>query len=219
MLRALTILLLWAIAPPLRAQEAEPDGPGPERVDSTRLDVDRLPPEALPARRALFSRGLFMEGQLGGVVFAGDARAVSRSGPRLALVLGYELTRWFALLLELEGSQHQTKNRPPPSHTSFELLQASAGARFSLPIRAQHALFATALVGVVSASRDVLRGLDFRDAHKPGIAYGGELGYDYHLPSRHHSLGVLTGARQFPGLARDGFTLGLHAAAYLRYVF
>jgi hypothetical protein len=181
--------------------------------------VERLPPEALKPRRDLYSRGLFLEAQLGGATFAGDARDVSRGGPRFAVALGYELTRWFALLIELEGSMHQTKNRPPPSHTSFELWLGSVGARFTLPIDARNALFATALFGVEAATRDALRGLDFRDAHRPGVAYGGELGYDFHLPARHHSLGVLAGARQFPSLQRDGFTLGIHASTYLRYVF
>jgi hypothetical protein len=218
MRRALVFVLLFVCAR-ARAQEAQPRGPGPERVDTTRLDVERLPPEALKPRRALFSRGWFVEGQLGGTTYAGDARSAARGGPRLALAFGYELTRWFAVLIEVEGSQHQTRNRLPPAHTSLELVMADAGARFSLPIRERHTLFLTALVGVAFTTRDVLRGLDFRDAHKPGIAYGGELGYDFHLSSRHHSIGVLSGARQLPGLARDGFTLAIHAAAYLRYVF
>jgi hypothetical protein len=218
MLRALAMLWLF-VCGTAQAQEAQPEGPGAERVDTTRLDVERLPPEALTPRRALFSRGWFVEGQLGGATFAGDARSASRGGPRLSIAFGYELTRWFSVLIQVEGSQHQTRNRPPPSRTSYELVLADAGARFSLPIRERQALFATALVGVAFTTRDVLRGLEFRDGHKPGVAYGGELGYDFHLASRHHSLGVLTGARQLPGLARDGFTLALHAAAYLRYVF
>lgn len=217
--RAVIMLLCLSWVASARAQDVAPGGPGPEAADSTRLDVDRLPPEALQPSRALYDRGLFLEAQLGGSTFAGDARAVSHAGPRFAIALGYELTRWFAVLIELEGSMHQTNNRPPPSHTSFELLMGTAGARFSLPIKVRHALFATALVGVAFSSRDVLRGLGFLESYHPGIAYGGELGYDFHLPARHHSLGVLAGARQLPQVARDGFTLAIHASGYLRYVF
>lgn len=220
-MRFTCMLLLWlACAAGAHAQaDVVPGGPGAEAVDSTRLDVDRLPPEALKPARALYSRGLFLEAQLGGVTFAGDARAVSRAGPRFAIALGYELARWFALLVELEGSLHQTKNPPPPSQTSFELLMGTLGARLSLPIDSQHALFVSALFGVAFTTRDVLRGLNFLDSINPGVAYGGELGYDYHLPARHHSLGLLAGARQLPSVAREGFTLAIHASGYLRYVF
>jgi hypothetical protein len=219
MVRACIMLLWLSWVASARAQDVAPGGPEPEPVDSTRLDVDRLPPEALEPSRALYSRGLFLEAQLGGATFVGDARDVSRGGPRFAIALGYELARWFALLVELEGSMHQTSNRPPPSHTSFELLMGTVGARFSLPIDARSALFASALFGLAFTTRDVLRGLDFRDSHNPGIAYGGELGYDFHLPARHHSLGVLAGARQLPQVAQRDFTLAIHATAYLRYVF
>ena len=66
---------------------------------------------------------------------------------------------------------------------------------------------------------DVLRGLGFQEADTMGIDYGGELGFDWHVRSRHHSLGVLGGARAYPSLERDGSTLGLYGSLYLRYVF
>jgi hypothetical protein len=71
----------------------------------------------------------------------------------------------------------------------------------------------------VWSSGDVLRALDFPDAYKLGLNYGGELGFDWHLRSRHHSLGVLAGARHLPSLDRDTFTIGAYGAGYLRYVF
>lgn len=214
---ALALLLCLACSHAY-AQEIAPTGTS-EAVDTTRLDVDRLPPEALTPSRKLYSRGFFVEAQLGGMTFAGDVRAVSRGGPRFAIALGYDLARWFAWVLQAEGSLHQTSNSPPPAHSSFELVLGTIGARFSIPIDARNALSITPLFGVAFVTRDVLRGLDFRDSFKPGVSYGGELGYDFHLPSRHHSLGILAGARQFPSLQRDGFTLGIHASAYLRYVF
>jgi hypothetical protein len=201
------------------AHDLSADGPLAEPVDRTRLDVARLPPEAATITRDDYDRGVFLEAQLGALTYVGDARAVSRAGPRLAVTLGYELTRWLALVLALDASMHMTKNRPPPSHTSFELLGASLGVRLTVPIDVQHAIWAAGLAGVAWSSGDVLRGLGFEDAFKPGVSYGGELGYDYHLRSRHHSVGVLGGAKLLPTLADDAFTLAAYGAGYLRYVF
>lgn len=224
---SLALAVLLARAAQAHAQDAHPDGlapggAGPEPIDTTRLDVARLPPEAARSvgiTRELYDRGLFLEAQLGGLTFVGDARRVSHAGPRLAIALGYELAAWCSLLLTVEGSQHQTRNRPPPSHTSYELVGGSLGARFTVPLGVAPSLWLAGLVGTLWSSGDVLRGLDFRDAFKLGLAYGGELGFDWHLAARHHSLGLLAGVRHLPALARDEFTLGLYGAGYLRYVF
>jgi hypothetical protein len=222
-LSACTLLIALLCTLTVRADEAvndlTPGGPGREPVDRTRLDVAHLPPEAATISRDLYDEGLFLEGQLGVSTFGGDAREVSRAGPRLAIALGYELTRWFSLLLAIDGSMHQTRNRPPPAHTSFELVSAVVAARFSVPFRARYALWAEGLAGVSWSSGDVLRALGFADAFKPGLAYGGELGFDWHMRSRHHSLGVLGGARLLPNLARDDLSLSGYGSAYLRYVF
>jgi len=204
---------------PPHEHELTPRGPGKEPVDSTRLDVPRLPPEAATVTRELYDQGLFLEAQLGGSTFIGDARKVSHAGPRFGITLGYELTRWLALVLAIDASLHQTNNRPPPAHTSYELLGGLGGARLSLPIDERFALWAEGLFGVVWSSGDVLRALEFRDAFKVGIAYGGELGFDWHMRARHHSLGLLGGARMLPSLARDDFTLAAYGSGYLRYVF
>jgi hypothetical protein len=202
-----------------RATDLSPGGPGPEALDTTRLHVDRLPPEAATVTRELYDQGLFLEAQLGALAFAGDAREVSHAGPRLAISLGYEFTRWFALLAQVESSLHQTNNRPPPSHTAYQLAGGVVGARFSVPIDERFAIWAAGLVGFVWSSGDVLRALGFLDAFNVGLNYGGELGFDWHMRSRHHSLGLLGGARHFPSLARDTFTVGAYGAAYVRYVF
>ncbi|MDB4974239.1 MAG: hypothetical protein JWN48_2580 [Myxococcaceae bacterium] len=196
-----------------------PGGPGTEPVDATRRDVQQLPPEALQVTRDMYARGLFLEAQLGGSTFAGDARKVSHAGPRLAIALGYELTRWVSLLLQVEGSMHQTDNRPPPAHTAYQLVGSVVGVRFSLPLDARFAIWAAGLIGLAWANGDVMHALGFKDADRVGLNYGGELGFDWHMRSRHHSLGLLAGARQLPALQRDGFTVAPYAAAYLRYVF
>jgi hypothetical protein len=181
-----------------------------------------LPPEPaahVGITRELYDQGLFAEAQLGGLTYVGDARSSSHAGPRFAIALGYEFARWFSLLALAEGSMHQTRNRPPPSHTSYELVGGALGARFTVPLSARTALWAEGLFGVAWASADVLRALGYPNANKLGVSYGGELGFDYHLPSRHHSLGLLGGARALPNLEREGFSLSAYGAAYVRYVF
>ena len=201
------------------ATDLTPGGLGTQPVDRTRLDVSRLPVEATAVTRAMYHRGWLVEAQLGALTYVGDARQVSSAGPRLAIALGYELTQWLLLLVQVEGSMHQTSNRPPPSHTAYQLVGSAVGARFSIPIDARFAVSAAALCGLVSSSGDVLRALDFKNAFKPGLSYGGELGFDYHLRARHHSLGLLAGVRHLPSLERDGLTLAAYGSAYLRYVF
>lgn len=222
-LGALVLLALLLAAPSVQADDyasgLEPGGPGTEAVDRTRLDVPRLPPEAAQIERSMYDQGWFLEAQLGATTFAGDARAVSQAGPRLAIALGYELTHWFSLLLTVDGSLHQTRNRPPPARTSYELLSSTLGARFALPIDARFALFVEGQCGVAWSSGDVLRALGFSEAYEPGLAYGGALGFDWHMRARHHSLGLLGGARVLPAHARDDFTLAAYGTAYLRYVF
>lgn len=222
-LGALLLLALLLPAPSGRADDyadgLEPGGPGAEPVDRTRLDVARLPPEAAQIERSMYDQGWFLEAQLGAMAFAGDARAVSQAGPRFAVALGYELTQWLSLLLTADGSLHQTRNRPPPARTSYELLSGTLGARFTLPFDARSALFAEGHCGVAWSSGDVLRALGFLRAYEPGLAYGGALGFDWHMRARHHSLGLLGGARVLPALARDDFTLAAYGTGYLRYVF
>ncbi|MFT3923444.1 MAG: hypothetical protein QM778_12990 [Myxococcales bacterium] len=216
---------LAVFAPRVHAQgnASEPDlAPGEqltEAVDPTRLDVARLPPEAIEVTRDLYAHGLFLEAQAGALAFVGDANVVSTPGPRFGVALGYEVFSWLSPLLLLEGSMHRTDNRGPPAPSAYELIGGALGARLNIPFNARAALWVSGLVGVNWSSRDVLRALGFTDAFKLGINYGGELGFDWHLKSRHHSLGVLGGARLYPSLARDDFTLAGYGSAYVRYVF
>jgi len=219
------VALASTAAAPARAQTDARDmellagGPAPEPVDTTRLDVDRLPSDVAKVTRDMYDQGLFLEAQLGALTYAGDARQVSNAGPRLAIAIGYELTRWLSVLAQVEGSLHQTDHSTPPANSGYQLAGAVGGLRFSVPINASYAIWAAGLVGFVWSSGDVLRALDFPDAYKLGLNYGGELGFDWHLRSRHHSLGLLAGARHLPSLDKDSFTVGAYGSGYLRYVF
>lgn len=208
-----------ARAEPAVDADLDPSSQAAEAIDSTRLDVARLPVEAVTASRALYARGLFLEAQFGALAFAGDANIVSTPGPRFAAAVGYEVASWFSYVLLLEGSLHRTDNRAPPHPSAYELLGVASGPRFALPFGPRASIFVGGLLGVQWATKDVLRALDFRDSIKAGINYGGELGFDWHFRARHHSLGVLGGARSYPSLARTKFTLGGYGSVYLRYVF
>lgn len=190
-----------------------------EEPDPTRLDVARLPPEAIEIDRSLYAHGLFTEAQLGVQGFIGDLGKLATPGPRLSIVLGYELTTWLRVLAQAEGSLHITRNHAPPGHSAFEIFGGALGLELGVPFNARAMLWARGLAGIMSTGGDVLHTLGFTDAHKLGLQYGGELGFDWHVRSRHHSIGLLSGARLLPSLSDSTFTLALYGSTYLRYVF
>jgi hypothetical protein len=190
-----------------------------EPVDSTRLDVARLPADVIPVTRDLYASGLFVEGRLGVSVAGGALGQVANPGPRLEALVGYTFFRVLSVYAGASFSQHDTHHRPPPAATSFELLEPQVGVRGDIPFGPRLAMFVAGSGSVLFTFGDVLRGLGFRDAVTPSIAYGGELGLDYHLRALHHSLGLSGGARVYPGLERNGASYAGYASAYVRYVF
>jgi hypothetical protein len=227
MSRAQVRALLFAVLVGLLAAQgahAQPDDAQPGQVireepDPTRLDVSRLPPEVAEITRELYAQGFFVEAQLGAQGFVGDLGAVAAPGPRLAVDFGYELATWISLFAGLEATLHVTKNNAPPSRTAFEMAGALAGLKLSIPFNARSALWLSGVAGLGFTGGDVLKALGFRDAIGALPSYGGELGFDYHVRSRHHSLGLLGGGRLLPALARDGQSLAVYGSLYLRYVF
>ncbi len=192
-----------------------------EAPDPTRLDVERLPPEAIAVRRDMFAHGFFLQSHLGGRGFAGGLGRVSLPGLLAHVGLGYELTQWFLVAAALELSLHQTSAPPPPSPGNFELLDVLAQARLQWPLSARAAPWFGLEAGIDWTPGNLLASYGFKDAGSAGLIYGGSLGFDWHLLSRHYSLGLLAGARLYPNLAGLGGerTLGIHSAAYLKYVF
>jgi hypothetical protein len=192
-----------------------------EEPDRTRLDVERLPPEAIPITRSLYAHGLYIEGVIGGRGFLGGVGRVSSPGPMLAIRIGYEVLDWLYLGVIAEGSMHQTATPPPPGRQVFELLGAMGDVRAQINPTAEVAIWLAGQVGFLVASTDILSLYGQPNASTVSIAYGGELGLDVHFHARHLSIGLLGGTRLSPGLDRPNgdIAIGIHGAAYIRYVF
>ena len=212
--QALWFGVLLGLAPRAYAEE--------EALDTTRLDVERLPPEALQITRDMYSTGLYLRAELGGQGFAGGIGRLSAPGPMARLVVGYELTSWFALGSQLGLAFHSTNAPTPPAVTAFQLYSLLAQARFQAALGTRVALWISGDFGAGFASGDFLQAFGYEDAGKIGLIYGGTLGFDWHLFNAHHSLGLSTGAHLYPNLKdpdRGEQSIGIEAAAYLKYVF
>jgi hypothetical protein len=211
--QALWFGVLLALAPRAYAEE--------EALDTTRLDVERLPPEALQITRDMYSTGFHLRAELGGQGFAGGIGRLSSPGPMARLVVGYELTPWFALGSQLSLAFHSTHAPTPPAQTAFQLYSLLAQARFQANLGTRAALWISGDAGAGFASGDFLQAFGYANAGKIGLVYGGTLGFDWHLYNAHHSLGLSTGAHLYPNLKDPGGeqSIGIEAAAYLKYVF
>jgi len=195
--------------------------PVEEQPDATRLDAERLPPEAIEVTRDLYAHGLFVESRVGARGFLGSLGEVGRPGPYFAVDVGYELFSWLSLGARAEASMHRTAGPRPPRPRSFQLVGFLAELRLNINASARAALFLSLEGGLSFVPSDDLSVYGFNDAKKLGLTYGGELGFDWHMKNRHNSLGLAGGARLLPNLGRAGgaSTVGIHGAAYFRYVF
>lgn len=204
-----------------RAQEATEGAALVEGPDPTRLDVERLPPEAIEVTRDLYAHGVFVEGWLGARGFRGGIGQVSATGLFASVGLGLEIARWLLVRAVVEGSIHATDAPPPPSPTVFELLGLLGEVRLNADLSARAALWLAGELGLVYATGEVLRVYGFEQSDSLGVMYGGSAGFDWHMVNRHHSIGLLGGARLYPSLDIPGGSraIGIHGAAYMRYVF
>lgn len=212
---ALAIALL-GLAPLARAQEAYV-----EPKDETRLDVERLPPEAIEVTRDLYATGFYLQAVTGGRGFAGGLGRYAEPGFWANVLVGYEVTTWLMLATGVELSMHSLDAPAPPSSVTFERLDFVLAPRVQIAFSARSALWLGPEVAAGFSPGDTLRVYDFESAHELAFGFGGSLGFDWHLASRHHSLGILAGARALPTIvsSQGESTLSIHSAAYLKYVF
>jgi hypothetical protein len=210
-------------AGPVAAQDTPPAGDEPirEEPDATRLDVERLPPEAIEIERELYAHGLFVEGWVGGRGFVTGVGRYSDLGAYANVGVGYELFPFLWLRGAFEASFHESNGPAPPTASTFELLGVIAEVRLQIDFSPFVAMWLQGEGGLVLAFGDILRAYGFTQAESIGLTYGGSLGFDWHMKNRHTSLGLAGGARLYPSLETfDGEqTLGVHGAAYIRYVF
>ncbi|MBX3273681.1 MAG: hypothetical protein KF729_25680 [Sandaracinaceae bacterium] len=222
LLAALAVAL--AASPAAAQNAAADDGPpvGTEEPDPTRLDVERLPPEAIPITRDLYAHGFFIEASIGARGFVNGIGELSDVGPWATIGVGFEIFDWLHVLVSAEGSMHVTSGPSPPPSTAFEVLGGSAALRLQANFTEAFAMWLAGQFAVLIATTDILTLYGYQDSTTVGIAYGGELGIDWHFRARHHSIGLAGGVRHFPSFERpDGPSpaLGVHGAAYMRYVF
>lgn len=199
----------------------EAQRPATEAPDPTRLDVERLPPEAIEVKRDMFAHGVFLQSYVGGRGFAGAVGRLSQPGMFARVGLGYELTDWLALGGAFELSLHNSSAPPPPGPASFQLIDALVELRLQLPVSARATPWLAGEAGIDWVPGNLLATYGVAHAGQVNLDYGGSVGFDWHLLSRHLSLGLLAGARLYPnlsGLANEQ-TVGIHSAAYLKYVF
>jgi hypothetical protein len=213
---AVFVLGCLLVAQPTQARE-----PTTEPLDTTRLDVERLPPEAIKPDRALYHQGLHVRAELGGQGFVGGVGRIAGPGPVAHVAVGYELSQWLLLALDVGLSMHGSSAPPPPAATAFQTYTGLAQMRFGLPLGARALIWLSADAGVGKVSGDFLQAWGFDRAGKLGLVYGGALGFDWHLPNPHHSIGLKAGGHAYPNLvASNGETsTAVEATAYLKYVF
>jgi hypothetical protein len=212
------VVLLLLVGSVASAQKAEP---ATEPKDPTRLDVERLPPEAITLDRSMFARGFYLEARMGGRGFVGGLAPLVAPGLATRVTGGYELLDYVALGGAFELSLHETDAPAPPARTSLQVISAAAELRLRVPLSVRFALQLDGEVGVLTILGNALDSYGLPDAHDLGLAYGAGLGFDWHLLSPHHSLGLLLQGRGAPNLddPTGDPTFAVGASVYLRYVF
>jgi hypothetical protein len=191
-------LLLLAAAVPARAQVmGEPEDPYP--------DPDK------------FARGLYVEADLGAVLFLGEARKPLGPGAALGARVGVDLTRWLAFQARGHLSSHQTDFAAgPQSDQLLQIMAASAEVKISVPL-GQWIPFAFGGGGFGRLSTNLLgtTGLTAPDLRHL-LLIGGGGGIDYHPRSRHFTFGLEGGFTRMARLRSPGL---LGVTTHLRYTF
>jgi hypothetical protein len=217
-----TVLLSAPAAAQAPVEQDDADEVSTEEIDATRLDVERLPPEAIRITRDLYAHGFFIEAQVGARGFINGVGDFADPGPWVSIGVGFEIVDFLHIVISSEMSFHNTSAPTPPAQTAFEVLGGTAAVRLQGNFSELFAMWFAAQFTVLAATTDILDLYGLTSASSVGISYGGEVGADFHFRARHHSMGFFGGVRHYPsfeGMNGSSPSLGIHGAAYLRYVF
>jgi hypothetical protein len=161
-----------------------------------------------------FARGFFASGELGALVYLGNATKYAGAGINFGVRLGYDLTRWLALQAHVAGASNDATLPAPTVGQSVQTFLYAGELRAQLQIR-RVALSLEGGAGITQLSNNVL--------DQVGISQGGNLislaiiggaGVDYHTLNRHFSVGVIADYIWMQGF---NSTHAMTATAYLRY--
>jgi hypothetical protein len=164
-----------------------------------------------------FARGFYSEGEIGTLVFLGDARKPLGPGAALGLRVGYDVFSWLAVNVHAFGSTHTTSFAgAPQSGQLLQILQATAEVKLSVRI-GQVSTSAFGGVGLARLSTNLLGTTLLTDSdlrNTPVLLAGGAL--DYHILSRHFSFGITGAFARYQLIYTTGAIAG---TAYIRYTF
>src|SRR5262249_53076164 len=129
----------------------------------------------------------------GVLTFFGRANDLVAPGFAVGARAGYDIFRFFAVQLHLQGSTHQTQGDTPLAGQLLQVYQAVLEGKLTLQL-VQWSFFAEGGAGLPRMSSNLLYAADpLHPRFSIGMAVGGGGGDDYHFLSRQFSVGLRGG--------------------------
>src|SRR5262245_21570451 len=135
-----------------------------------------------------FAHGFYTEGEFGVLWFNGRASDAIAPGFAVGARVGYDLVRFFSLQAHLVGSTHETQGDTAVAGQLLQMYQLTVEGKFTLRL-VQWSFFGEGGIGLARMSSNLLFALGLEPKYRTGMTFGGGGGIDYHLLSRHFSVG------------------------------
>jgi hypothetical protein len=160
-----------------------------------------------------FAKGPFASGEVGTLVFLGNAGKFTSPGVAFGVRLGYDIFRWLDVQAHVIGGSNDASLPPPTVGQAFQTYIYAGEVRLKLQIH-RFALFAEGGAAAAQVSTNVLDQVGVTHGTHVTFAALGGAGLDYHTLNRHFSVGL---GADYVWL--QSFTGGhaLSADVYLRY--